>query len=262
MTRVTLETKCWEGDWEAILKGDRLRRLALFNRHPFADRVLLINNVSDHDKVRTHAERAVEEGSITRYVVVKDHIEDALRFFGVSRESFGPGWVYSIAELVGLYLCDTEFLLHFSGDSLPERPVEWVEGAVGCMDLDPRIKVANLAWNGRYDEARGESQAETADFWIGQGFSDQCYLVRTRDFRAPIYAHTHPASERYPAYGGELFEKRVDAWMRSHGWLRATYKHASYCHRNFPKPLAHRFSARWTRLRRAIHGLARRGPER
>jgi len=62
------------------------------------------------------------------------------------------------------------------------------------------------------------------------------YLMRTSDFRSPsVYHETNPASARYPAYGGELFEKKVDSWMRNHGFHRLTYKHAAYSHRNFPK---------------------------
>jgi hypothetical protein len=61
------------------------------------------------------------------------------------------------------------------------------------------------------------------------------YLVKTADFKAPIYNETHPESERYPEYGGELFEKRVDSWMRRHDYQRLTFKHGSYIHKNFPK---------------------------
>jgi hypothetical protein len=61
------------------------------------------------------------------------------------------------------------------------------------------------------------------------------YLVRTVDFRVLIYEEINDASERYPKYGGELFEKRVDSWMRNHGNIRATSKQASYLHQNFTK---------------------------
>ena len=47
-----------------------------------------------------------------------------------------------------------------------------------------------------------------------------------------IFNEQHPDSERYPVYGGELFEKRVDAYMRNHKLLRITSKHASYVHKN------------------------------
>jgi hypothetical protein len=256
MDSVTLETKCWEGDWRIVLDGPRLRALADGNAYPFAERVLLVNNVRDREAVCRAADAAVRNGWITRYAVVEDHAREAMSHAGVDPASFGAGYAYSISELVGIHLCRTEYLLHYSSDSMPDGRVDWVAAAIRQMQSDPRIKVANLAWNRLYEQARAESSAENDDFWIGQGFSDQCYLVRAADFRAPIYGHTHPDSHRYPAYGGELFEKRVDAWMRSCGWLRATYKHGSYLHRNHPRPLGRRIAAHWERVLAAAGRLA------
>ena len=104
------------------------------------------------------------------------------------------------------------------------------------MSRDSRVKVCNLDWDENHREAKGGATGETDDFHIGTGFSDQCYLVRTEEFRQRIYNETHPASARYPKYGGELFEKRVDSWMQNHGHLRATYKHGHYIHKNWPLP--------------------------
>jgi hypothetical protein len=106
-----------------------------------------------------------------------------------------------------------------------------------CRDseADERAKVANLTWNANYTEAEAESFSSDDDFFIGYGFSDQNYLVRTSDFRSPdVYHETNPESARYPGYGGELFEKRVDSWMRNHDYYRLTYRHGAYEHRNFP----------------------------
>jgi hypothetical protein len=61
------------------------------------------------------------------------------------------------------------------------------------------------------------------------------YLIRTEDFRAPIYEEINEASNRYPKYGGELFEKRIDSWMRNHSHTRASSKKYSYIHKNFPQ---------------------------
>jgi GT2 family glycosyltransferase/tetratricopeptide (TPR) repeat protein/2-polyprenyl-3-methyl-5-hydroxy-6-metoxy-1,4-benzoquinol methylase len=227
---VTLETKCWEGDWERILKTDHLRVLAAHNGHPFACRMLMINNVSDPEEVCRWAHRAVDDGRLTRFVVVEDRADEALGFFGLTREELGRGYVYSIAELVAIYLCETDYLLHFSGDSFLPVPCEWIPPALAVFEGDERVRVANPTKDEDYREARRESFEESPDWYLGFGFSDQCYLVRTADFRARIYGEKHPASARYPDYGGDLFEKRVDSWMRTHGWVRATYRHGFYFH--------------------------------
>jgi hypothetical protein len=233
---VTLETKCWENDWEFLLKTDRIERIAERSGFNFAKRTLFINNVDNPARVSSYAEKLVRSGVLTGFHVVADHETEALDFFGLSKETLSSGFVYSVAELVGVYLCKTDFLLHFSGDSFPASRCNWIPAALERFAGDSRVKVANLTWNHNYAEAASESFAEDDDFYTGYGFSDQMYLVRTADFRSPsVYHETNPESERYPTYGGELFEKRVDAWMRNHSFRRLTYKHGAYVHSNFPK---------------------------
>ena len=232
---VTFETKCWENDWKFLLRTGRLRRMISRNQFAFARRTLMINNVRNVTEVCRHAQALVDEGVLTGYSVVEDYAGEALNFFELSGESLGRGYPYSIAELVSIYRCETEFLLHFSGDSIPAKNVDWIPTALDAFGANRRVRVANLTWDHRYRDAAKESFASSKDFFIGYGFSDQCYLIRTQDFRAPIYNEGHPASERYPQYGGELFEKRVDSWMRNHNLHRITYRHGSYVHRNFPK---------------------------
>ncbi len=233
---VTFETKVWERDWRFILSPGHLETMIRRCRYPFAQRVLHINNVDDVSPVTLRAQQLVDEGVIDRYCVVADHAELALQHFGLTREELGRGYYYSIAELVALYRCDTPYLLHFSGDSmLEDRDTPWIDQAIRLFQLRPEVAVANPTWNFNYAEAAREAHALHPLFFVGLGFSDQCYLVPTAVFRNRIYNERHPASERYPAYGGELFEKRVDAYMRNHGLLRLTSRHISYVHENFPQ---------------------------
>jgi len=232
---VTVETKCWENDWEFLLKTDRIQRMVDNSSFEFARKILLINNVRSPRKVCAAAEKLVRGGVISDFHLVADYEPEALEFFGLSKSGLGAGYVYSIAELVGIYLCETEYLLHFSGDSMPAPAAGWIDAALTRFGHNSRVKVANLTWNHNYSEAAGESFAEDEDFYTGYGFSDQMYLVRTSDFRSrPVYHEEHELSARYPRYGGELFEKRIDSWMRNHEFVRLTYKHAAYEHRNFP----------------------------
>jgi len=234
---VTLETKCWENDWQFLLQTDRIERMVERNAFPLARKTLIINNVSDVRLVRSRAEKLVKANLLTDYHLVRDHEKKVLEFFGLSKEFLGRSYVYSISELVGIYLCQTEFLLHLAGDSIPTHPTRWVSAALTRFEADPRVRVANLNWNDNYDEAAQESFAEDDDFYTGYGFSGQMYLVRASDFRSPeVYREHNPMSERYPAYGGEeLFEKKIDSWMRNHDYHRITYKHGSYLHRNIPR---------------------------
>jgi hypothetical protein len=172
---------------------------------------------------------------LSEYINVEEHAQNALDHFELSKESLGSGYYYSIAELVSLYLSKTDYLLHFSGDSLiaKETHKNWLELGLRVLEADPQVKVVNLSWDKYCKKEIEEKISETADYWNSIGFSDQMYLVRTEDFRGKIYNHHHPYSDRYPKYGGELFEKRVDSWLRVNEFYRATLKNGRYIHRNF-----------------------------
>jgi hypothetical protein len=235
--QVTIETKVWERDWEFVLEKSRLAALMERCHYSFHHKTLMINNFKDYSAVIKRAEILVQDGIIDQFFLVEDYASKALDFFHIDFDSFGSGYVYSIAELVSIYLCRTEYLLHFSGDSLPcaEAKGDWLVKCIDALNSDPNLKVANLTWNHQYSAAWRESIKTDTDFFIGYGFSDQMYLIRTCDFRAQIYNETNAASSRYPAYGGNLFERRVDSWMRNNEFLRATYRHSSYIHKNFPR---------------------------
>ncbi|QWD60370.1 hypothetical protein [Polynucleobacter sp. MWH-UH35A] len=232
---ITFETKVWENDWEIMLKTDRIRKMIERCHHSFEEKILYINNVSDLDVVKRAADRLVSEQIISKYIVVSEYAETALEFFSLSKEKMGKGYYYSIAELVSIYLTNTKHLLHFSSDSIiaPRTRKDWLTVGINTLDSNPQVKVFNLIWNKKYKEAARESEFEDQDNFYGNGFSDQMYLVRASDFKDAIYEYDHPDAARYPAYGGELFEKRVYSWLRHHNYLRATYKHGSYLHQNF-----------------------------
>ncbi len=63
-----------------------------------------------------------------------------------------------------------------------------------------------------YNQAKKEAISEIDDFFVGYGFSDQCYLIKSEVFKKQVYNETNIASNQYPEYGGELFEKRVDSF--------------------------------------------------
>ena len=233
---VTFETKCYEADWEYLLKTGRLKKAISLCHYPFDQTMLLINNVSDPVKVGKYAERLVQAGVLSSFVFVADHADRTLSSFECPRESFEKGYYYSISELVAIHLCETDYLLHFSSDSMMASKEDWIEDALAKMETDERVIVVNPVWNGKFYAAERESVESDEKFFIGHGFSDQCYLIPVSAFDRPIYGETNPESEKnFPAYGGHSFEKRVDAYMRNHGYLRATSKTASYRHKNFSK---------------------------
>jgi hypothetical protein len=218
MASVTFATSCWERDWDILLRTKFLRNKIERNDYDFDKRVLIINNVNNRAKVEKYAKVEIDNGVISDYFFVEDYIDEALEYFELTKEALGKGYCYSNHELVSIYLCQTDYLLFFTGDTWLDKKVDWVQSAVAEFEKNSEYKVANLVWNYKFDD----------------GFSDQCFLVRPADFKAPIYNETNPDSERYPKYGGETFEKRADSWMRNHKYLRLTFKHGSYLHEDFP----------------------------
>jgi hypothetical protein len=230
---VTFATSCWQRDWDILLRTKFLQNKINRNDYDFTKKMLIINNVKKRVEVEKFAKEAVNKEVITDYFFVEDHINEALEHFQLSKEALGKGYYYSNHELVSIYLCQTDYLVFFTGDTCLAKKVSWIEPAIAEFETNQNYKVANPVWNEKFEEAKSESASEIENFYIGFGFSDQCFLVRTKDLKAPIYNETNPASERYPKYGGETFEKRVDSWMRNHNFLRLTFKHGSYWHEDF-----------------------------
>jgi|YelNatPaOPRAMG01_1025707.scaffolds.fasta_scaffold22364_3 hypothetical protein len=235
MGSVTFSTSCWEQDWDILLKTNFLKNKIERNNYAFTKKVLIINNVKDRAKVEKYARIAVECDVLTDYFFVEDYIEAALKSFELTKEALGRGYYYSNHELTSIYLCSTDYLLFYTGDTWLDKTVPWVAPAIDEFEKNSVYKVANPVWNYMFSHAKSVNTSEVGDFWVGYGFSDQCFLVRTKEFKAPIYNETNPASAQYPLYGGETFEKRVYSWMRNHHYLRLTYKHGSYIHEDFPK---------------------------
>jgi hypothetical protein len=97
------------------------------------------------------------------------------------------------------------------------------------LAADPRVMVANPAFTDA--TLARETRERSGDFALGDGFSDQLFLARRAELAAPVYGQRCLAQLRYPvAHLGAVFESRVDAWMRHHGRLRATYTKATYVH--------------------------------
>jgi hypothetical protein len=200
----------------------------------FDHKTIIINNVKNRAIVEKHCEIKVKEGIIDAFYCVEDYAETVLDFFEIDLVSFKGGYVYSIAELLGIYLCKTEFLLHFSSDSLLKKNnSNWIKKGIKIIKNNPNIVLANPTWNYKFAEAKSEATSELEDFYVGSGFSDQCYLIKTAEFKNPIYNEKNSISERYPSYGGELFEKRVYSHIMNNDLTTITNKHITYMHPNY-----------------------------
>ena len=127
----------------------------------------------------------------------------------------------------------------------------WVSPALELLQEREDILVANPAWE--LPGADRETIASAGDFDLGYGFSDQVFLARRSELAAPIYDERCLASLRYPtAHIAPTFEQRLDAYMRNHRRLRATYRPTVYQHPHRGKA-AYAPSSLRERARRLYH---------
>ncbi len=245
---VAFATTCWEQDWRPILLDPDYLKVRQIGNHLFAfnEKILVINNVSDLAAVKAAAQAKVDEGVLTRFAIAEETAGQALAHFQLKRSDFRAGpdamsyegvnadWIYynALGPLTALYVAKSDYLLYLTGDVRLDRPVDWIGKALRRMEKNPLYKVANLTWNGNYREARRESYKREWNFYVSkQGFSDQMFLVKTEEFRQPIYGEIRPDSSHFPR--GDVWEKRLFSYMKNRGWERITFRRGSYTHENF-----------------------------
>lgn len=229
---LTFQTNIWEKDWRLILNDGYLEEIINRCNTTFTHKEIIVNNVVDKSLIKEKLQTKVNETIIDNFYFVEDYIDMVLNYFSITKDSFKGAYYVSSSELVGMYLCKTDFLLYFKGDAhLYKNNNKWINQGVELLQKHKDILVVNPIWNGKIEEVKNESFAEMDNFFIGYGFSDQCFLVRSNDFKNRIYNEVHSSSKRYP--WGNSFETRVNSYMRNHELKRATHKKDNYLHKNF-----------------------------
>jgi len=232
---VSFFTICYEGDWERILKENRLERIIGQCKYDFSERGLIINNVKDRPTVEQYAKDAVQKGIIDVYYFSEDYSAEILKQFSIRRESFHldfyDGYYYSIGPLTAVFLAKSKYLVYLTGDCLIDpKSAPWIGESAERMDADKQIFVASARGWDTNIECTWYASKEDESYIYTYGFSDQCFMVEPSRLRGDIYNEYHYYTERYPVYGGRLFEKRVNSYMCNHQLNRIVKKDAFYSH--------------------------------
>ena len=253
--RVGLYVNCFERDYRQVLGVGFMKAKASQFRFSFESVVVTLNNIEEKACAVALAKQAVERGEINEYIVVEDALPKALEICGLNLKDLGLVRHYVDFALVAVTCAAPAYLLYCCAEVDLVTPFDWVTDAVAKMESDPRILVANPSWASDPEGAQRESLRRDGHYWLGQGFSDQCFLADAGRLAAPIYRHKHATGGRYPmSEVGDTFEKRVDAYMR-HNKLsrisdsRAFYNHAGVEGLGYPKlPLMKRILRKVRRL--------------
>jgi hypothetical protein len=234
--KVSFFTNCYEADWETLLCKGRLMMMLESLNYPFCFVGLVINNVANKLLVEQYAQQAVKNGIITQYYFADECAAKMLQTFEIKRRSFildfHDGYWYSLGPLVSIYKCPTEYLLYLTCDCIIDTSCSkpWISEAIEKMRSNGSILTATALWSYDKGEAKMQSVGEDDNWFTGNGFSDQCFLIKNADLFGGRYNDWHLSSESYPIYAGNLFERRVNSFMRKNGLFRLVSKNSFYIH--------------------------------
>lgn len=245
--QVSLFVNCFERDYRDVLSPGFMSAKAAQFRFPFARVVVTLNNIADPTCAVALASDAVRRREIDSYIQVAEALPEALATCGLGFSDLGVVRHYMDFALVAVTRAVPGYLLYCCAEVDLLTPFDWISDAVAKLAGNRDILVVNPSWASDPEGASRESVRREGDHWVGSGFSDQCFLVDAKRMAAPIYKYTHEAGARYPMSDlGDIFEKRVDAYMRQHNLLRASdarvfYRHAGTEGQGYPRlPLVRR----------------------
>jgi len=216
---VTLVVNTFERTYRTVLTPAFFAQIAHDCQRQFEKVTVLINNVNDPDAVRELANGLCRDGVISSYVTVADELATCLARVKLRDADLGRLPHYSDCFIVAPFVVDTEYLLYWDADVRLLTPAPWVDEAMSLLASNPTLWVASPQPSEReYSQVARRSAGVLYDY----GFSDQLFLVRTHDFRQPLYGELAPASLRFPlSHVTYTAEQRVDSYMRNRGLQRA-----------------------------------------
>ncbi len=226
---VDLVVNTFERTYRNVLCPGFFNSIEESNCYKFTNRVVLINNVDDIQDAKHRAQLLLNNGEIDAYYFVHEHLDTALSQTRLTRNDLRPFSYFLDWAIVAVTLPGSQWLVHWDAEVELKTPINWIDTTISMMESDRRILIANPNWN--RDGIHSEAREYKGEFALGYGMSDQVFLVRRAELAKPIYNYFCPASLRYPlSHVMGIFEKRLDAYMRRTGRLRATYLPATYIH--------------------------------
>ena len=228
---VDLFVNTFERTYTKVLSKGFFPSIEEQNQYRFSKKIALINNVQSRKDASIRADILIERGEIDAYYFVADCLDQALEKTCLNYEDLGRVQHYIDWGLVAVTLSEGAWLLCWDAEISLQKPVNWIDPAIKLMKNEPFVFVVNPNPDSNWikDSVKNGTMEIKGDFALSYGFSDQVFLVRSKELARPIYKEKCLASLRYPlAHIGSIFEMRVDAYMRTHRRLRATYISATY----------------------------------
>jgi len=225
MLSIAFQMSCYEKSYNHVLKNGIFRHnLSLFQDINFEEKTVIINNVSNHDNINS----LIKDFPDIYFIFADETPEITLNFFDLSLSDFPIGLYYSLQHFTGIYHTQCDYLFHISEDcGINNLDSNFIKESIDMLESNEKYIIAMPRWC-KDDNAIEKAEPDKNNFFIQYGFTDQIYIIKTKKFKEDIYHYHHPMSERYPKYGGECFEKRVDSFMRCNQYYGIVHKNYIY----------------------------------
>ena len=253
--RASLFVNCFERDYRQVLSPGFMQAKAAQFNYAFNRIVVTINNVNDRQNAFRSARAAVARREIDQFLEVEHCLPRALEVCGLKPQQLGRVRHYIDFALVAVVNAAPDYLLYCCAEVDLLHGGDWITPAVEKLESEPRFLIANPSWTADSSVIETEALFKSGEYFAGPGFSDQCFLASANRLAAKIYGFKHASGSRYPLSGmGEVFEQRIDAYMRNNGLLRLTDPRAQYIHRG-PEGTGYPQLPLWKRVQRKFRNL-------
>ena len=198
-----------------------------FIGYEFKEKFIVVNNISDRKLAEDKLQKFSKEFKII--FVESQDIEKIYSNFGLKKEEILSGFNYSAPHYVTLYHTTSDYVLHISEDiEFKKIDKSYIEDSIEYLEKsDDYISSMPKSWAG--SECL-EIETDLGMMYTAKGWSDQMFILKTKIFKKCIYNYKHSISNRYPIYGGECFEKRIDSYMMIENKFRLIHKINEYKH--------------------------------
>ncbi|HME54891.1 MAG TPA: hypothetical protein VKM55_21985 [Candidatus Lokiarchaeia archaeon] len=258
---VDIVFNCWEKSYPRVLDESFILKICNQNHFKFKNIIVLINDVENRSQVEEIGQRLINDKIITDYFFVEDYEQQVYQKLGLTREELGYGkhmGFYYITNWVFIlpFVAKSKYFVHWDENAELNPEGDWITPCLIELERNPKL-LAGTPIN-TIDLTREESFSETDDFFIGFMFSDIVFLVNKLKFMQPIYNLRHFYSLRYHmSYIGNIFEMRVDSFMRYADLYRITSKKAVLVHHG-PQGIEYPYRTFRERLKAFLYDLVYR----
>lgn len=226
--KVSFAISVWEGNYNKVLLDGFLKEQLNIIDYNFCEKSIIINDVINIDSVKNICYSEFPDFNI-RYT--NDDYEEVLKHFELSKEAIINGYWYSIHHLNQFYHSNSDYNFYISGDCpLKIYDKNFIDNSIKIMESRDDIIISQPLWDKTGGAAKAESLFEIENFYTCLGFADHIYLAKNKIFNSKIYNYNHPISNRYPFYGRDSFERRVDSYMQTEKKYRIVDKNSYYVH--------------------------------